>query len=184
MAGRRSDCTDLSNRPSIVHFPWLTNWDERKSGSSLLGADLVGFGKDDGGICFAFGEVKISRENKYPPRVVHGRTGLKRQLENLCDIEAVRKNLVLCLSHRVKNATWRAQFEYALKRCIFNTSDVLIYGVLVCDVDPKQCDLQMLVTDLSAECPKEMRIELLAPYLPKKYLDEIGHYLSLQRVGV
>ena len=59
-------------------FPWLDGRDERKSVSSLPGADLVGFqcnGTDD---FFAFGEVKTSTENKYPPGVMHCRTGLKQ----------------------------------------------------------------------------------------------------------
>ena len=64
-------------------FPWPDRRDERKRGSSLPGADLVGFGLDDDGDCFAFGEVKTSSDSRYPPRPMYGRTGLKQQLEDL-----------------------------------------------------------------------------------------------------
>jgi hypothetical protein len=56
-------------------FPWPDDRDERKSGSSLPGADLVGFQSSDNDDFFAFGEVKTSTENKYPPGAMHGRTG-------------------------------------------------------------------------------------------------------------
>ena len=62
-------------------FPWPDGRDERKSGSSLPGADLVGFGRDEDGDCLAFGEVKTSSEAEYPPGAMYGRTGLKKQLE-------------------------------------------------------------------------------------------------------
>ena len=57
------------------YFPWPDGRDERKGGSSLPGADLVGFGTDDNGDCLAFGEVKTSGESRYPPGAMYGRTG-------------------------------------------------------------------------------------------------------------
>ena len=47
-------------------FPWPDGRDERKSGSSLPGADLVGFGIDENGDCLVFGEVKTSSDRGYP----------------------------------------------------------------------------------------------------------------------
>ena len=54
-------------------FPWPDGRDERKRGSSLPGADLVGFGidDDDDGDCFAFGEVKTSSERSCPTNRDH-----------------------------------------------------------------------------------------------------------------
>ena len=116
-------------------FPWPDGRDERKRGSSLPGADLVGFGiDDDDGDCFAFGEVKTSSERSYPPGAMYGRTGLKRQLENLRDGEAIRDDLLTYLGHRAGSAPWRGQFERAGSRYLRNTSDVQLYGVLVRDV--------------------------------------------------
>ncbi len=58
-------------------FPWPDGRDERKSGSSLPGADLVGVQPDEQGDRFVFGEVKTSGEATYPPGAVYGLTGLK-----------------------------------------------------------------------------------------------------------
>ena len=66
-------------------FPWPLGRDERKSSSSLPRADLVGFRTDESGNALAFGEVKTSSEANYPPRVMYGETGLRKQLENLRD---------------------------------------------------------------------------------------------------
>ena len=164
-------------------FPWPDARDERKSRSSLPGADLVGFGIDDNGDCFAFGEVKTSSERRYPPGAMHGRTGLKRQLEDLRDSETIRKNLVKYLGHRARSAPWRAQFERAASRYLGNTSDVRLYGCLVRDVEPHQDDLRVRVGDLGAECPEGTRIELLALYLPRERLEGIGEEMVLRRAG-
>ena len=164
-------------------FPWPDARDERKSRSSLPGADLVGFGIDDDGDCFAFGEVKTSSERRYPPGAMHGRTGLKRQLEDLRDSEAIRKDLVKYLGHRARSAPWRAQFERAASRYLGNTSDVRLYGCLVRDVEPHQDDLRVRVGDLGAECPEGTHIELLALYLPRERLDGIGEAMASRRAG-
>lgn len=165
-------------------FPWPHGRDERKSGSSLPGADLVGFGTDDDGDCLAFGEVKTSRERKYPPGLTYGRTGLKRQLEDLRDREAIRNDLMKYLGHRAGSAHWRGRFERAGSRYLRNTSDVQLYGFLVRDVEPHQDDLRVRVGELAAGCPEGMRIELLALYLPQGQLDGIGTAMISRRAGV
>ena len=164
-------------------FPWPDGRDERKSGSSLPGADLVGFGIDGGGDCFAFGEVKTSREERYPPGTMYGRTGLKKQLEDLRDSGAIRDDLVRYLGHRAGAAPWRARFQQATKRYFGNRSDVQLYGVLVRDVEPHQDDLWARVDDLGAECPEGTRIELLALYLPRGRLEGIGEEMVSRRAG-
>mgnify|MGYP001125809620 CR=1 FL=1 len=52
------------------YFPWPDGRDIRKPKSSLPGADLIGFHKNNEETRFAFGEVKTSKENKSPPQVV------------------------------------------------------------------------------------------------------------------
>ena len=167
----------------VCSFPWPDGRDERKSGSSLPGADLVGFGNDDDGDCLAFGEVKMSRERRYPPGTMYGRTGLKRQLEDLRDNEAIRAHLVRYLGHRAGLARWRARFEHAASRYLRNTSDVRLYGVLVRDVEPDRDDLRVRVSDLGAGCPDGTRIELLALYLPQERLNGIGEEMISRRAG-
>lgn len=165
-------------------FPWPDGRDERKSRSSLPGADLVGFGSDDSGDCLAFGEVKTSSDPSYPPGAMYGRTGLKRQLEDLRDSQAVRDDLLKYLGHRAGLAPWRARFERAAGRYLQNTSDVQIYGFLVRDVEPHRDDLRARVSGLALGSGKGTRIELLALYLPQESLDGIGDAMVLRRSGV
>ena len=163
-------------------FPWPIGRDERKRGSSLPGADLVGFQTDDGGDCFAFGEVKSSSEEKYPPSVVYGRTGLKQQIENLRDNNRVRDSLITYLCHRTKEASWKPRFERASRRYLENKSDVYLYGILVRDVEPNEDDLRMLVVDLAESCPDGTTIEFLAFYLPQGRITGIGASIVAQRM--
>ena len=125
------------------YFPWPDVRDERKSGSSLPGADLVGLRADENGDCLAFGEVKTSSESKYPPGAMYGRSGLKQQLEDLRDHEAIRDDLLKYLGHRAKEASWRERFRKAGERYLRNKADVQLYGFLVRDVDPHQDDLRV-----------------------------------------
>lgn len=56
----------------VCTFPWPDGRDERKSGSSLPGADLVGFQLKGEMDRFVFGEVKTSEECNYPPGAMYG----------------------------------------------------------------------------------------------------------------
>ena len=165
------------------YFPWPAGRDERKSGSSLPGADLVGFGADDNGDCLAFGEVKTSGESSYPPRTMYGRTGLKRQLEGLRDCERIRGDLVKYLCHRAGCAGWRSRFEHAGRRYLENKSDVQLFGFLVRDVEPHQDDLKVRVGALAEGCPQGTRVELVALYLPYESLEGIGKKMVSRRAG-
>lgn len=155
-------------------FPWPDSRDDRKRGSSLPGADLVGFGADAKGFCLAFGEVKTSSEAKYPPGLMYGRTGFKKQLEDLRDSQTIRNDLFIYLWHRPVEASWKSQFEAASIRYLKNPSDVLLFGVLVRDVPPNRDDLRVRVQDLANSCPDETKIELLAIYLPNGCIEGIG----------
>ncbi len=168
----------------VCTFPWPDGRDERKSGSSLPGADLVGFGIDDNGDCFAFGEVKTSSDHNYPPGTMYGRTGLKQQLEDLRDRIDIRDDLVRYLGHRATSAAWRARFEHASMRYLRNESDVQLYGFLVRDVKPHHDDLRVRVATLAVGCPPGTRIELLALYLPHESLAGIGEAMISIRAGV
>ena len=135
---------------------------------------------------------------------MHGRTGLKKQLEDLRDSDAIRDDLVKYLGHRAgatpwrarfQQATkrylghragatpWRARFQQATKRYLGNPSDVQLYGVLVRDVEPHQDDLRARVDDLAAECPEGTSIELFALYLPRVSLEGIGEEMASRRAG-
>ncbi len=164
-------------------FPWSDRRDERKRGSSLPGADLVGFHADNQGYCLAFGEVKTSSEDRYPPGIMHGRKGLKQQLEDLRDRVSIRDDLFKYLGHRAGGSDWREQFRKAAKRYLANNSDVRLYGFLVRDVEPNRDDVRVRVEKLGKDCPKGMRIELLALYLPKGSIEGIGNAAVVARSG-
>lgn len=155
-------------------FPWPGSRDERKSGSSLPGADLVGFQTDNNGDRFAFGEVKTSGEANYPPQAMYGRTGLKQQLEDLRDQIHIRNDLMKYLGHRASNASWKSRYKTAAKRYIRNYSDVHLFGVLIRDVGPHQDDLRVRVQKLAQGCPDGAAIELLSIYLPIGSIDQLA----------
>ena len=156
------------------YFPWPDGRDERKGGSSLPGADLVGLCADDDGDRLAFGEVKTSSQDSYPPSSMYGRTGLKQQVEDLRDCEAIRDGLLRYLGHRIQAASWRPRFEAAIRRYLQNKSDVQLYGVLIRDVPPNANDLRVRVQALGVDRPYATRIELLAIYLPERCINGIG----------
>ena len=166
------------------HFPWPDGRDMRKSGSSLPGADLVGFQTDDTTDRFAFGEVKTSHETKYPPGAVHGRTGLKQQLEDLRDDVGIRDQLVLYLAHRaVQNPPWGDRFKRAAGRYFQDKQDVRVFGILVRDVPPHEDDLRVRASKLKQSCPYPMTIELLAIYLPQNSIAALARTVTRARTG-
>lgn len=164
-------------------FPWPDGRDERKSGSSLPGADLVGLGKDGDGDCIAFGEVKTSSQASYPPSVISGRKGLERQLEDLRDRKPLRDVLVKYLGHRATAAAWCSRYRAATRRYLKNSSDVQLYGVLIRDVPPDSRDLCIRLRNLAEDCPESTRIELLALYLPAGRINGIGRFMIERRTG-
>lgn len=156
------------------YFPWPDGRDERKRGSSLPGADLVGFQCDGEGDHFVFGEVKTSAEQNYPPGAAYGRHGLKQQMEDLRDRSEIRDDLVKYLAHRAVNATWKERFQSAASVYLRDNSDVRIFGLMVRDVPPSEDDLRVRVTRLGQNCPTSTVIELLALYLPQGRIATLG----------
>lgn len=155
-------------------FPWPDGRDERKAGSSLPGADLVGFQTDEDGDRFAYGEVKTSGEAKYPPGALYGRTGLKQQLEDLRDKRPIRDGLMKYLGHRAGAATWRDKYRAASRRYLANPSDVHLFGVLIRDVSPHEDDVRVRVDKLGIGCPAGTAIELLALYVPSGNITKLS----------
>lgn len=156
------------------HFPWPDGRDERKRGSSLPGADLLGFQCDGGADRFVFGEVKTSAELSYPPGAVYGRHGLKQQIEDIRDRSEIRDDLVRYLAHRAVSATWKERFKCAVALYLQNNNDVRIFGILVRDVPPDDDDLRVRVHRLAQDCPASMVIGLLAIYLPQGSIASLG----------
>lgn len=166
------------------HFPWPNGRDQKKESSSLPGTDLVGFQQagvqDDR---FAFGEVKTSDHDQYPPSVMYGRHGLKQQLEDLRDYEKVRDSLVKYLGHRAAGSPWERQYKTATSRYLRNSSDVSLFGLLIRDVEPHEDDLRARVKNIATDCPSDMIIELIAIYLPTNSIDQLGAKIMACRRG-
>ena len=164
-------------------FPWPDGRDERKTGSSLPGADLVGFQKEEDKDFFAFGEVKTSAERSYPPGAIYGRTGLKRQLEDLKDSTKIKDDLVKYLGYRAAAASWKGQYQEAAKKYIRSKTNVRVFGFLVRDVEPHQDDLRVRVNRLAKDAYADMKIELLAVYLPAGSISTLSSKVMTYRKG-
>lgn len=165
-------------------FPWPAGRDQRNPDSSPAGADLVGFqftDEEPNQHRFAFGEVKTSSEERWPPQVVNGRHGLVKQLESLRDSLKVKDHLMLYLGHRAPGSDWQHKYEEATSRYLHNPQDVSLFGVLVRDVEPKDGDLRDRAATLADGCPDTTSIELTAIYLPGKSISGIGRRIRLGR---
>ena len=114
---------------------------------------------------------------------MYGRTGLKRQLEDLRDSVSIRDALFRYLGYRAGGSNWVERFQRAGKRYLTNKSDVQLYGFLVRDVEPHKDDVRVRVEKLSKDCPDGTRIELLALYLPKGKIEGIGRAAIETRTG-
>ena len=140
-------------------FPWSNNRDLKNPNSSLTGADMIGFHQGE----FAFGEVKTSTEQKYPPQVTSKKgDGLNAQLKKLCHDHDGRWVLVQYLFHRVKSTT---EYQKAFTAYLMNNQSFYIFGVLVRDVEPNISDWNYLIKHL--EVHEQNRVSLVALYLPK-----------------
>jgi hypothetical protein len=163
-------------------FPWPTGRDLRNPNASAAGADLVGFQLHGKSRRFAFGEVKTSEEERWPPQVVTSRHGLTKQLEVLRDSDQTKDHLVLIyLGHRAFSSDWEIGYRQAVKRYLNNTSDIAIFGFLVRDVVPKAEDLQSRAKALAKGCPNETSIELHALYLPPKSIGSLAEKIQLRK---
>ena len=141
------------------YFPWSNNRDLKNPNSSQTGADMVGFHQGQ----FAFGEVKTSTEQKYPPQVTSKKgDGLNTQLKKLCHDRDGRWVLVQYLFHRVKSTT---EYQEACIAYLKDKKNFYIFGVLVRDVEPNINDWNYLKKHLVVH--EQNRVSLVALYLPK-----------------
>lgn len=141
----------------------------------------MGLAVDQYGDCFAFGEVKTSSQNEYPPSSMYGRSGLKRQMEDLRDSTRIRDGLLIYLAQRAGEAPWKGRFKSASARYLQNPSDVHLYGVLIRDVQAEAADLCRRVESLGTDCPTGTQIELLALYVPSGSISGIGQATAARR---
>jgi len=97
------------------------------------------------------------------------------QLETLRDSAYVRNQLVVYLGHHAGRSNWESNYKAATARYLNNPSDFSLFGILVRDVEPKELDLSARAKALANKCPKDTSVELLALYLPKNMISELGN---------
>lgn len=150
-------------------FPWPFNRDLRHPRASLPGPELVGFTCDSDGDRFVFAQVKTSKEQRFPPGVVHhSKHGLVAQLTALHNDRSLKDCVVKYLGYRAKaDQPWFGRYRTAAIRYFnSNAAAVSLFGVLVRDVPPKQADLAEAATDLANVCCAETHVALYGLYLP------------------
>lgn len=156
-------------------FPWHGGRDLKNPKASAAGTDLVGFQHEPNqGPRFAFGEVKTSYEEKYPPQVVTSRHGLSEQVELLRDSCETKNHLLTYLAHKARTTDWEDTFKGAARRYFTDPTDVCLFGVLVRDVVPSELDLRARAKALAKNCPSATVIELRAVYLPSKCIPSLA----------
>jgi hypothetical protein len=157
-------------------FPWPSGRDLKNPNASPAGTDLVGLQNTNAAentYRFAFGEVKTSEQEKWPPGVMDGRHGMKKQLEDLRDSTDVKDSLVRYLGHHANGTDWFIHYRSAAARYLSDPSDVSLFGILVRDVEPRREDLAHRAGDLAAGCPAATTIELRAMYLPRGSINSL-----------
>lgn len=156
-------------------FPWPFNRDLRHHRASLPGADLVGFIGTEDDSRFAFGQVKTSKEDLYPPQVINrGDKSLINQSLQLRDDINIKKTLVSYLLHRatLNNGLFEQAKTAARKWLQSGFMDIAIFGVLIRDVAHSPRDLAGAATKLCHGCDSNTRIEFYALYLPAGSIPE------------
>ena len=167
-------------------FPWPSGRDLRNPAASPAGTDLVGFQETTAETDqhrFAFGEVKTSEEETWPPSVMSGRHGLRHQLADLRDSARVKDSLVTYLGHHANRADWSPRYGSAATRYLRDPCDVSLFGLLVRDVEPRREDLAARAEELAEGCPAGTGIELRAMYLPGNSIGTLAERARTAREG-
>lgn len=150
-----------------VVLPWNTERDKRNPFGSLPGADIVGFQQENDTHRLVLGEVKCSSENRSPPQVMSGRSGMVHQLEILATDLGILCQLLTWLFHRVKRTEHETAFNGACTR-YFDSGKraVSFYGVLIRDQLPQESDLRGRAEALANTLQAPTSCQLIGLYLP------------------
>lgn len=147
------------------YFPWPSGRDLKNPDGSPPGADLVGF-EEQTKTRFAFGEVKTSQQELWPPSAMTGRHGLSKQIEGLRDSLDTKEDLIRYLGFRAQNSSWETKYKKAAQTYVNDPTDVALHGIMVRDVKPDEKDLRSRCIALGNKKPTHTSIEMRAIYLP------------------
>ena len=163
--------TYLQNNCNI-HWLWNTRNDVRTPNASLPGPDLVGFIQYKNDTKLVFGEVKTSRQQKKPPRVMYGSGGLIQQIIRLADDRSLKVYLCAWLLRKCKTTKYENTIKLACGTYLNpKFGSFSLYGVLVRDTVPDQADLKSGGEKLAAQLQAPADCHLVALYLPCKILE-------------
>ncbi|NYS61797.1 hypothetical protein [Vreelandella salicampi] len=150
-----------------VKLPWNNERDKRNPFASLPGADIVGFQRDGDSHRLALGEVKCSSEAKWPPQVMHGRSGMIHQLDFLANDLGTINQLLMWLLPRVKHTEHEEAFNAACTRYLNSgRRDLVLFGILVRDQEARESDLSARGRRLASSLSGPTHCQLVALYLP------------------
>jgi len=157
--------------------------DLRNPNASDAGTDLVGFVDSSGDTLFVFGEVKTSEDQSSPPNVVYGRTGLRKQIDELCNNERTVGNLIRYLGFKVRGLRqddpFYQDFHRALGVYIKKKKRIHLFGLLVRDKACNNNDLQKRYDEHEHSTHRDMIIKFLGLYVPI----EMGDWESIVNGG-
>ena len=155
----------LSEEYGVI-WPWNMERDKRVEKASLPGADLVGFLKENNEIYLVLGEVKTSNQNRCPPNVMNGRSGMRHQIDRLATNLGVINKLLKWLYFRCKNTEYETYYNQAAQS-FFNSGNktVCLCGVLIRDTEANELDLIARGEDLKRSINAPTICRLIALYL-------------------
>ena len=157
---------------SVYHratWPWNMERDKRTPKASLPGVDLIGFVEDGGCTRLLLGEVKTSAEDKHPPQVMNGRSGMEHQLDNLAHRLDIIASILKWLWSRCKNTKYQMQFEDAVTTYANSGNKAAsLFGVLIRDTACDERDLKSRGLNLGCFITHPTSCSLIAVHIPCK----------------
>lgn len=146
---------------------WNHGRDRRTRYASLPGADLIGFVVDGEGVRLLFGEVKSSSDQDTPPNVLHGSSGMIRQLERLTETGRDHFTLIKWLLSRCITDEHRSLFQEAIRRYTRSQGrDLQLIGCLLRDTPTNEADLRARAAALADTVVAPTSVDLHGWYLP------------------
>jgi hypothetical protein len=162
-----AECLLVDHRGAV--WPWNTERDKRTPRASLPGADLIGFVVAEGGkdAVLAIGEVKTSSDTNAPPNVMSGRSGMVHQLQRFQDDPELQGTVLKWLRVRCHGTEHWEAYQSAVQRFLDSAArDVILFGVLMRDTEPNECDLEARGRALADATGPPTAYELTAWYMP------------------
>lgn len=155
------------SREHGITWPWNMERDKRNPNASLPGADLVGFQVTEDETRLVLGEVKTSTDQRVPPGVMSGRSGMAHQIDNLAGDLSLIYQLLKWLLPRCKGTEYEASFNKAVALYIDSGNKAAaLFGILVRDTEPNEIDLRSRGEALAGTLQNPTTCALIALYIP------------------